>query len=70
MTTLTLPALSALIHQEKLSDDSPIWVTQCPELGVTSQGFSADDARAMLREAVEGFLEDASPAEVEASLRC
>ena len=68
MTTLAIPPLSALIHKEKLSDGSPVWVALCPELGVASQGFNADEARLMLLEAVEGFLEDASPAEVESCL--
>ena len=68
MTTLALPPLSALIHEEKLSDGSPIWVALCPELGVASQGFNPDEVRAMLSEAVEGFLEIASPAEIKACL--
>ena len=68
MTTLEISPLSALIHEEKLSDGSPVWVALCPELGVASQGFNADEARAMLLEAVEGFLEDASPAEIKACL--
>ena len=68
MMTLALPPLSALIHEEELSDGSPVWVALCPELGITSQGFNPDEARAMLSEAVEGFLEDASPAEIKACL--
>ena len=68
MATISLPPLTALIHKERLSDGSPIWVAHCPELDVVSQGFSVDDARAMLQEAVEGFLEVASPSEVEARL--
>ncbi len=66
--TLTIPPLSALVHKEKLSDGSPVWVALCPELGVASQGFNADEARVMLSEAVEGFLEIASPAEIKACL--
>ena len=65
---LEIPPLSALIHEEKLSDGSPVWVAFCPELGVASQGCNPDEARAMLSEAVEGFLEDASPAEIKACL--
>ena len=65
---LAIPPLSTLIHQEKLSDGSPVWVALCPELGISSQGFNADEAREMLSEAVEGFLEVASPAEIKACL--
>ena len=65
---LKLPPLSARIHEEKLSDGSPVWVALCPELGVASQSFNPDEARAMLSEAVEGFLEIASPAEIKACL--
>ncbi len=68
MTTLAIPPLSALTHEEKLSDGSPVWVALCPELGVASQGFNADEARVMLLEAVEGFLEVASSAEIKACL--
>ena len=68
MATITLPPLTALIHEERLSDGSPVFVALCPELDVASQGFSFEDAKAMLLEAVEGFLEEASPAEIEARL--
>ena len=68
MSLFSLPPLSTLIHEEKLSDGSPIWVALCPELGISSQGFNPDEARAMLLEAVEGFLEVASPAEIKACL--
>jgi predicted RNase H-like HicB family nuclease len=40
------------------------YVSLCPELDVASQGSTVEDARAMLQEAVEGFLEVASPEEV------
>ncbi len=68
MSLLSLPPLSALIHQEKLLDGSPVWVALCPELDIASQGFNPDEARAMLLEAVAGFLEVASPAEIKACL--
>jgi predicted RNase H-like HicB family nuclease len=68
LSTLSLPPLTALIHQEKLSDGSPIWVAHCPELDIASQGFSREEAREMLQEAIEGFLEAASADEVEARL--
>lgn len=36
----------------------------CPELDVASQGKSVEEARRNLAEAVELFLEEASPSEV------
>jgi predicted RNase H-like HicB family nuclease len=41
------------------------YVAECVELRVVSQGDTADAAVANLREAVEGFLECADPAEVQ-----
>ena len=40
------------------------FVALCPELDVVSQGQSVEEARANLREAVELFLECASPREI------
>lgn len=40
----------------------------CPELDVASQGQSVSEARANLKEAVELFLETASPAEIQTRL--
>ena len=39
------------------------YVAICPELDVASQGGTVEEARANLREAVELFLETASPQE-------
>jgi len=44
------------------------WVALCPELDVASQGDSVEQAKANLREAVELFLESASPSEIEQRL--
>jgi predicted RNase H-like HicB family nuclease len=44
------------------------WSSLCPELDVASQGVTADEAKANLREAVELFLESASPVEIERRL--
>ncbi len=60
---------SAVIHQEELSDGSPIFVAHCPEIDVTSQGQSRDEAMSNLKEAVEGVLEIASPTEIERRLQ-
>jgi predicted RNase H-like HicB family nuclease len=46
------------------------WYTSlCPELDVASQGRTVEDARQNLREAVELFLEAASPEEINQRLR-
>ena len=44
------------------------YVSLCPELDVASQGDTVEAARDNLREAVELFLEVASPAEVDRRL--
>ena len=50
---------------EKEGDE---YVALCPELDVASQGMTVENAMANLREAVELFLECASPEEVESRL--
>lgn len=50
---------TAIIERE---DDS--YVALCPELDIASQGESVGEARANLREAIELFLESASPEEI------
>jgi len=50
---------TAAIHREGGG-----YVALCPELEVASQGTTIEDARDNLREAVELFLETASPKEV------
>ena len=52
--------LTAIIHRE---DDG--YVALCPEIDVVSQGDTVEQARDNLRDAVEMFLECASPAEVQ-----
>ena len=55
----TTRRLTAIIERE---DD---WfVALCPELDVASQGRTVEEARAMLTEAVELFLECASEEEI------
>lgn len=55
--------LTAIIERE---DDG--YVSLCPELDVASQGDTIEAARENLREAVELFLECASPEEVKSRL--
>lgn len=52
--------LTAIIQQEGNG-----FVSLCPELDIASQGESVEEARAHLSEAVELFLECASPSEIE-----
>jgi predicted RNase H-like HicB family nuclease len=50
---------TAIIQQE-----GKYFVALCPELDVASQGKTVEEARRNVAEAVELFLEEASPAEV------
>jgi predicted RNase H-like HicB family nuclease len=45
------------------------FVALCPELDIASQGDTIEEARASLREALELFLETASPEEIKSRLR-
>ena len=54
---------TALIHRE-----GDLYVARCPELDVVSQGTSVEHAREMLAEAVELYLEHATPEEVSEQL--
>lgn len=45
------------------------YVSTCQELDVVSQGNTIEDARVNLVEAVEGFLETASPSEIKHRLK-
>lgn len=45
------------------------FVSTCQELDVVSQGHTVEEARLNLVEAVEGFLEAASPSEVRRRLK-
>ena len=45
--------LSAVLHRE---DD--LYVAECPEVGVFSQGYTVEEAVANLKEATELYLEE------------
>jgi len=45
------------------------YVATCPEIDVVSQGDTVEQARLNLVEAVEGFLEAASPSEIRRRLK-
>jgi predicted RNase H-like HicB family nuclease len=57
-----MPALSftAIIEREK-----DLFVALCPELDIASQGETVEKAAANLKEAVELFLQCASPEEIQ-----
>jgi predicted RNase H-like HicB family nuclease len=55
---------TAIIERE---DDG--FVALCPEFDIVSQGSSISEARTNLQEAIELFLETASPAEVQSRLK-
>jgi predicted RNase H-like HicB family nuclease len=55
----TTHRLTAVIERE-----GEWFVALCPELDVVSQGTTVEDARAMLTEAVQLFLEAASEEEI------
>src|SRR5262245_17003644 len=48
--------------------EGDLYVALCPELDVASQGATVEEATANLREAVELFLESASPEEIKQRL--
>jgi predicted RNase H-like HicB family nuclease len=58
-----MDGLTALIQREGEG-----YVALCPELDVASEGDTVEEAHRNLAEAVELFLETASPAEVESRL--
>jgi predicted RNase H-like HicB family nuclease len=57
------PYFTAIIEKE---DD--MYVSLCPELDVASQGYTVEEAKDNLKEAVELFLECASESEIESRL--
>lgn len=69
MTQFILPPLTAVIYREHFSDASAVYVASCPELHITSQGCSIDQAQLMLQEAVMAWLEEAADDEVLVALR-
>jgi predicted RNase H-like HicB family nuclease len=60
---LMMQKYTAIIHREE-----NLYVAECPELDVVSQGDSPSEAQMNLQEAVELFLEVASPTEVQRRL--
>jgi predicted RNase H-like HicB family nuclease len=63
---IQLPPLTAVMYQD--NDGTHGYVVRCPELGITTQGDTIEHAREMIKEAVEGWLEVASPEQIETAL--
>lgn len=60
----TIQQFTAIIESE---EDG--YVSLCPELDITSQGETIEEARDNLKEAVELFLEVADPSEINTRLK-
>jgi predicted RNase H-like HicB family nuclease len=54
---------TAVVHREET-----LYVAECPEVGVVSQGSTLDEAIANLKEATELYLEEFPPPTSERSL--
>ena len=48
--------------------DGDVYAAHCPDLDIASQGATVAEARANLAEAIELFLETASPTEIKQRL--
>jgi len=48
-----------------IEKEGNMYVSLCPELDIASQGKNVEEARKNLKEAIELFLESASPSEVQ-----
>jgi predicted RNase H-like HicB family nuclease len=57
------PYFTALIEKE---DD--MFVALCPEIDIASQGYTVEEAKSNLKEAVELFFEHASQSEIKSRL--
>ncbi len=47
-----------VINKEKLSAGEPVFVAHCSNLGITSQGFTMEDAMINIKEAIALYLEE------------
>lgn len=60
--------LTLVVQPDITPDGEAGFSSLCPELDIASQGHTEEEARANLREALELFLEDADPEELERRL--
>ena len=47
-----------VINKEKLSDGKSVYVAHCTTLGISSQGFTTEEAIKNIKEAVQLYLEE------------
>ncbi len=47
-----------VINKEKLSNGEDVFVVQCTNLGIASQGRTTEEAIEMIKEAIELYLEE------------
>ena len=47
-----------VINKEKLSDGEDVFVVQCTNLGIASQGKTTEESIKMIKEAIELYLEE------------
>lgn len=47
-----------VLNKEKLSNGEDVFVVQCPNLGIASQGNTTEEAIEMIKEAIELYLEE------------
>lgn len=62
---MKLPKLTAVIEP----GEDGWYVASCPELGIVSQGETPDQAEAMIKEAVELWLDCADESEIQGRLQ-
>lgn len=60
-----LRRLTALIEREDSDQGEPGYVAICPEVDIASQGYTIEEARTNLIEALTLFFETADPSEIE-----
>ena len=69
MSSLTTKDLCALPLTAVIYWQEDCYIASCPEIDVVTQGDTLDEAKAMLKEALELFLSAASRQEIERRLR-
>lgn len=47
-----------VMNKEKLSNGNEVFVAQCTNLGIASQGKTTEKATKMIKEAIEIYLEE------------
>ena len=62
---------TAVIYEDEYDEryEQQLLIAHCPEVDVMTQGETIEDAKAMLKEAVEGVLELLTPEDLERRMR-